>query len=143
MNHVLFAGIVVSLLMTEFTGFSPGGVVAAGYLAMFLDQPSAIVETLAAALVTFGIVRLLDVRLILYGRRRFTVFVLTGMLVSQGAMLLTRGGAPLGIGILVIGFLVPGLVARDFDRQGILPTLPALVLAVILTRLASLVVEGF
>jgi poly-gamma-glutamate biosynthesis protein PgsC/CapC len=143
METLLFAGIVISLLVTEFTGYSPGGVVAAGYLAMFLDRPLPLVETLVAALATFGIVRLLDLRLILYGRRRFTVFVLTGMLVSQGAMLLTQGGAVLGAGILSIGVLVPGLIARDFDRQGVIPTLPALVLAVVLTRLAGLVIQGF
>jgi gamma-polyglutamate biosynthesis protein CapC len=143
MTHVLFAGIVVSLLVTELTGFSPGGVVAVGYLAMFLAQPAWQVGTLAAALLTFGLVQLLERRLILYGRRQFTVYLLTGILVSQGAMLLSGGSATFGFGILVIGYLVPGLIARDFGRQGILATLAAMVLAVALTELLVLGGEGF
>lgn len=142
MTHVLFIGIVVALLVTELTGFSPGGVVAAGYLAMFLKQPVWQLETLAAALVTFCIVRLLDGRLILYGRRQFTVYVLTGMLVSQGAMLLASRTAAFGAGIVVIGYLVPGLIARDFGRQGIIPTLAAMAAAVALTGLVLLAGEG-
>ena len=39
MHLYLFSGIAVSLLLTELTGFSPGGVVVAGYLAMFIEQP--------------------------------------------------------------------------------------------------------
>ena len=143
MTHVLFVGIVVSLLVTELTGFSPGGVVAVGYLAMFLTQPVWQLGTLAAALLTFGLVQLLERRLILYGRRQFTMYVLTGILVSQGAMLFSGGWATFGFGILVIGYLVPGLIARDFGRQGILATLAAMVLAVALTELLVLGGEGF
>ena len=36
--HFLFIGILVSLFVTETTGFSPGGVVTAGYLALFALQ---------------------------------------------------------------------------------------------------------
>jgi hypothetical protein len=40
MHVYLFTGIVVALALTELTGFSPGGIVVAGYLAMFLDAAS-------------------------------------------------------------------------------------------------------
>lgn len=140
--HVLFIGIVVSLLTAEFTGFSPGGIVVAGYLALFLGQPVWLGGTLAAALATLAVGRLLERRLLLYGRRQFAVYILAGMLIGQGAMLLTRGASYLDWGLLVIGYLVPGLIARDFARQGIIPTLLALALAVALTALASLAGEG-
>lgn len=143
MPHVFFAGIVFSLLVTELTGFSPGGVVAAGYLAMFAAQPAWQLGTLVAALITFGIMRGIEGRLILYGRRQFTLYVLTGILVSQGAMLLAGSGTSLGVGLLVIGYLVPGLIARDFGRQGVFATLAAMILAVALTELLVLAGEGF
>lgn len=143
MPHVFFAGIVFSLLVTELTGFSPGGVVAAGYLAMFAAQPAWQLGTLASALITFGIMRGIEGRLILYGRRQFTLYVLTGILVSQGAMLLAGSGTSLGVGLLVIGYLVPGLIARDFGRQGVFATLAAMILAVALTELLVLAGEGF
>jgi gamma-polyglutamate biosynthesis protein CapC len=142
MSHILFAGMVVSLLVTELTGYSPGGVVAAGYLTGFFAQPAWQLGTVAAALITFGIVWFLEQKLILYGRRQFTIYVLTGILVSQGAMFLSSGQSPVGIGFLVIGYLVPGLIARDFGRQGIPATLAAMVLAVALTELVVLAGEG-
>ena len=36
--HFLFIGILVSLFITETTGFSPGGIVVAGYLAGLLGK---------------------------------------------------------------------------------------------------------
>lgn len=143
MPPVLFAGIVCSLAVTELTGFSPGGVVAVGYLAMFFSQPRWQVGTLVAAFITFGLVRFLEGRLILYGRRLFTLYLLTGILVSQGAMVVSQGETPFGWGILAIGYLVPGLIARDFGRQGIFTTMAAIMLTLALTELLVLVGEGF
>ena len=43
----------------------------------------------------------------------------------------------------MIGWIVPGLLSRDFDRQGFLPTLLATALAVVLIRLVALVGDGW
>jgi hypothetical protein len=43
---------------------------------------------------------------------------------------------------LVIGFVIPGLVAHSCDRQGVLKTMASLVLATILTRLVAMAVFG-
>ncbi len=140
--YIIFAGIAIALLVTELTGYSPGGIVAAGYLALFAGQPVWLAGTLAAALATFAVVRGLETRLLLYGRRQFAIYLLTGMLVGQAAMLLTRGNSRWESGILVIGYLVPGLIARDFTRQGIIATLVATGLTVALIRLLALAGEG-
>lgn len=141
--QVIFIGITVSLLLTEFTGFSPGGIVVAGYLSLFADQPAWLAGTLAAALITHLLIRLLTNHMLLYGRRLFAFYLLTGLLVSQGGMLLTRGHLPWDTGFLVIGYLIPGLLARDFDRQGIVPTLSITLLAILLIRLVILIGEGW
>ena len=142
--HILFIGIVVSLLVTELTGFSPGGIVTAGYLAIFFFHPIWLAGTFAAAALTFGIAMLVQSRLLIYGRRQFALYVLIGILVSQGIMLFSRGG--LGgyadTGLVVIGYLIPGLVARDFTRQGIGATVLVTTLAIALTRLVVLAGEG-
>ena len=49
--HFLFIGILVSLFITETSGFSPGGIVVAGYLALFARQPVWLAGTLAVALI--------------------------------------------------------------------------------------------
>ena len=140
--HFLFIGILVSLFITETTGFSPGGIVVAGYLALFARQPVWLAGTLAVALVSWGVVRLLSRRLLLYGRRLFAMHLLTGLLLGQAVMLYGRGWAEWDWGVNVIGWIVPGLLSRDFDRQGFLPTLAATALAVALIWLVAMLGDG-
>ena len=140
--HFLFIGILVSLFVTETTGFSPGGVVTAGYLALFALQPVWLTGTLAVALVTWGVVRLLGRWLLLYGRRLFAMHLLTGMLLGQALMLAGRGLTHWDWGISVIGWIIPGLLSRDFDRQGLGPTVAVTALAVVLIRLVALLGDG-
>lgn len=140
--HAIFLGVVISLLITEFTGFSPGGIVVAGYLTLFAQQPVWLVGTLIAALCTHWLVSLLSSRLLLYGRRLFAFYLITGMLISQSGTLLNRS-FPWDSGFLVIGYLIPGLIARDFARQGIVLTLAATCLAVMATWVTVLAGEGW
>ena len=141
--HFLFIGILVSLFIAETTGISPGGIVVAGYLALFALQPAWLAGTLLIALATWGLVRLLSNKLLLYGRRLFAMNLLTGMLLGQAVMLLGRGASHWDWGISVIGWIVPGLLSRDFERQGLLPTLAATALAVVIIRLITLLGEGY
>ena len=141
--HFLFVGILISLFITETTGFSPGGVVVAGYLALFAQQPAWLAGTLAVAAATWGAVRLLQKWLLLYGRRLFAMHLLTGMLLGQAVMLYGRGLSHWDWGISVIGWIVPGLLSRDFDRQGFVPMLLATALAVVLIRLVALAGDGW
>ena len=142
MSETLCIGIVVSLLVTELTGFSPGGIIVAGYLAMFFFQPVWLLGTLAAALITYGIMKLLEERLLLYGRRQFAISLLLGVLISQLLMRLAAGYGQGDWVLLVVGYLVPGLMARDFSRQGVGATLLVTALAVVLTRAAVLTGDG-
>ena len=115
----------------------------AGYLAMFAAQPAWLAGTLAISLVTWAVVHLLGKCLLLYGRRLFAMHLLTGMLLGQALMLFGRGAAHWDWGISVIGWVVPGLLSRDFDRQGLAATVAATVLAVALIRLISLGGNGW
>lgn len=140
--HFLFIGILVSLFITETTGFSPGGIVVAGYLALFARHPVWLAGTLAVALASWGVVRLLSRHLLLYGRRLFAMHLLTGLLLGQAVMLYGRGWAEWDWGVNVIGWIVPGLLSRDFDRQGFLPTLAATALAVTMIWLVAMLGDG-
>lgn len=142
MTPALFVGMVVSLVLTEFTGYSPGGIIVAGYLVQFIAQPVWFGGTVAAALLTYGLVAAVERRLLLYGRRQFAIYILVGVLISQLAMRLNMGGAFSDTGFLVIGYLVPGLVARDFARQGMVTTLLATALAVVITQIVLAAGEG-
>jgi uncharacterized membrane protein YjjP (DUF1212 family) len=80
--------------------------------------------------------------MIVYGRRRTVLMILTGYLV--GMMVRYFAGAFTGTDseLPVIGFIIPGLSGIWFDRQGIVETLAALVTASIFVRLILILVVG-
>lgn len=115
--------IVLAFFFGEATGWLSGGLVAPGYLALYIDQPLRIVMTWGAAIIALFAVKLLSRITILFGRRRFMAFILAGIL--AGAFLdalsgwLPSGGEELR----VIGYVVPGLIANDSWRQGAAKTM--------------------
>jgi poly-gamma-glutamate biosynthesis protein PgsC/CapC len=135
----LVIGIVVSLAVLELTGVMAGAIIAPGYLALLLDQPRALLAVLAAVVGTHVIVSLLTPWLLLYGTRRLAVSILVGLVLASGLAAL-RG--ELASELLVwagLGYIVPGLIAHQWHRQGLLPTLLALLIAVPLTRALALI----
>ena len=80
---------------------------------------SRLAATVAVALAAWATVRFGWSRLVvLYGRRRFAVTVLTGYLLNAGAeqLLLALPAEPLGL--RAIGYIVPGLIANAALSQG-------------------------
>jgi len=133
-GEVIVIGIVISLLFSEITEISPAGLIVAGYLALNISSPLKLLLTILVAGATFGIYRILSNYLILYGRRRFAIMVLISILISWIISLLPIPVA----GISVIGYLIPGIIAKECDRQGILKTSGSLVIVTAITVLVSL-----
>ncbi len=139
LTAALTIGIVVSLALTEAIGLSAGGIIVPGYVALLLDRPAALAGFLVVALGSYGIVRALGRVLMLYGNRRFAVSVLTGLMLGVGAQWASLS-APLYVEWVGLGLIVPGLLAHQFDRQGVLPTLAMLAIAAPLVRLILILV---
>lgn len=119
MNQILLTlSIVLGCLYTELTGLLAGGLVSAGYLSMNLFEPARIAATLAVSFVTWLCVLGLSQLVIVYGRRRFVLCLLVGMVLSA-----LPGVVPLSLDVRVIGLVVPGLIANDMVRQGPVKTL--------------------
>ncbi|MDI6845401.1 MAG: poly-gamma-glutamate biosynthesis protein PgsC [Candidatus Saccharicenans sp.] len=131
----LFFGLVAALIFAELTGISPGGLIVPGYFAIYLDQPGRPLITLAAAFLALGVYKLASNYFILFGRRRFVFMILTGVLLAQGWNWLLPGLMEEPLSLKVIGWVVPGLLASNLERQKILPTLAALVFVSVLTFL--------
>jgi poly-gamma-glutamate biosynthesis protein PgsC/CapC len=152
-------GLVVSLLFSEFFGLAAGGLVVPGYIALYLTRPFDVAATLVAALLTFFLVRIASTFVIVYGRRRTALMILVGYAVGvlmktalaaaleataetvasaaipagETLSLLAAGREAVEAG--VIGYIVPGLIAIWLDRQGVVPTLSALVTSAVVVRL--------
>jgi len=135
LTAALIVGVVVSLLLTELVGLSPGGIIVPGYVAMLLDRPAALLGFLLVAAASYAIVLALGTRLMLYGSRRFAVAVLAGLTLSVGAEWASLVFVPSHVEWVGLGLIVPGLLAHQFDRQGVLPTLVMLAIAAPLVRL--------
>jgi poly-gamma-glutamate biosynthesis protein PgsC/CapC len=125
-HETAFLGLVLSLGFIELTGFFPGGVIVPSYLVLFAAQPARIGGTLCAALVAFAAYRLVSRRLILFGRRRLVLMILFGGVVSVVVTRMAPVLVPASVEFRVIGWVIPGLIANQFERQGVLITVAAL-----------------
>lgn len=124
---MLHAAVALSILLgfifTEFFGVLTGGMISAGYLAFYLEQPFRIASTLILATLVFCSVKVLSNYLILFGRRRFMLTVILGLLLSaliEKAFILMTD---INQDMRIIGYIIPGLIANDMMKQGIIKTL--------------------
>ena len=125
--EIIFVALVISLLFIGVTGFSPGGLIVPSYLVLFIDQPLRLLGTLVAALLTLLCFRLVSRYLILFGRRMFVFMVLVGALWAMCWIQVFPLLVPSSIEFRVIGWVVPGLIANNFQRQGVAITTASLV----------------
>lgn len=134
-------GVAVSLILFQLTGLSAGGVIGPGYVALVLDQPGILGTIAVVALISWGLVVFLSRFLFLYGTRRFGLTILLALVLTTGLQALRGGLGPVALEWGGLGFIVPGLIAHQMDRQGPVRTLLMLAIAAPLTRaLAMLVV---
>lgn len=126
LDNIIVLGILVSIIFYEWTEISPGGVIVPGYIALFLDNPKRIITTVMLSILTYATVRLLSKYIVIYGRRKFSVFMIVSFLIR---FIIGNFLGVLDFPIstaLIIGYLIPGIIALDMDRQGIIKTLSAM-----------------
>ena len=129
MLHTAVAlSVILGFASVEFLGLLSGGIVSAGYLAFYLEQPFRIFSTLALAVLVCLLVKLMQNFMIIYGRRRFMVTILLSIILStviEGSFIITSGIAQ---DLRMIGYIIPGLIANDMEKQGIFKTLAMVVI---------------
>ncbi len=142
-------GLAVSLLFSELFGLAAGGMVVPGYFALFLNKPFDVVLTLLTAIATYLIVHLVSTFVIVYGRRRTVLMILTGYILRSLVMMIPFSSLStielLAVGdpsFSVIGFIIPGLIAIWIDRQGLPETISALLAASVAIRLVLILIFG-
>ena len=135
--EMVFLALVASLLFTGLTGFSPGGIIVPSYLVFFMHEPTRLGGTLVAAFLTLLCFRILSQYVIIFGRRMFVLMVLVGSLWAFLWLELFPSFHPAALEFRVIGWVVPGLIANNFEKQGVLPTTGALVTVTIAAYLVG------
>ena len=135
----IIAGIILGLLFTELTGLSPGGIIVPGYIALFFHQPLEIALTGAAAAGVMLTVKLLSGIFFLFGRRRYALCLLLGLFFKLGITYIFQGLDNTN-NLQLIGWLIPGIIANDMYKQGILRTL---ISAATVSSLVFLLAQGY
>ena len=134
-------GVIISLVFSELLGASAGGIVVPGYLALYLDKPMQIVGTLLVSLATWGIIRVIGTFTLLFGKRRMVLSILIGFILGWITRLLVFENVTVyTYQMQSIGYIVPGLIANWFERQGFWKTISTMGVAAILVRLMLMVV---
>ena len=129
-------GMILSLFLTETLGVTAGGIIVPGYIAMNLDSPMRILITFGISILTFLIIKLLSIFIMIYGKRRLVLALLLGFLFGY----FTRSDSSvlnhyIAVDFVVIGNIIPGLIANWMDRQGVLRTLCTVLITASITKL--------
>ena len=129
----IIIGVVLALFYAEITGILPGGIIVPALAALTLDQPLRVVVMIVAALLSLGAYRFLGRYFLLFGRRRFVLLVLLGAIIGQAWFIVWPHLFSAPLDLRPVGWIVPGLLANNMERQKLLPTLASLIIVSVLT----------
>ena len=120
MNELAVLALLISLIFTEFTNLLPGGIIVPFYFALYLDDPVKILATVVSALIAMVVVKFLSRYTILYGRRKFALYLIIGILEKILFTYLYFGNSYMFYNLsMTIGYLVPGILGREMEKQGV------------------------
>jgi gamma-polyglutamate biosynthesis protein CapC len=133
-------GVLISLVFHEVFGAAAGGIVVPGYIALHLHEPMRLVGTLVVAFVTYLGIRLVSRFIFIYGRRRMVLAILLGFIFGYiSRQLILYDALTADIRLEAIGFIIPGLIANWFERQGVVKTIATMMIAAPLVRILVMI----
>ena len=141
MNELAALSLLVSLIFTEVTNLLPGGIIVPFYFVLYLDDPVKVGATVLSAVIAVGVIKLLSRVTILYGRRKFALYIIIGILEKILFTYCYFGTSYMFYNLsMTIGYLVPGILGRQMERQGVLKPRGALAAVTLMIRLIQIAV---
>ncbi len=129
-------GLIFSLLSYEVFGLAAGGIVVPGYIALQLASPERLIGILIVSLLTYLIIKVLGRYTFLYGRRQMVLALLIGgLLANFSRYFLKIELASTTLELQAVGWVIPGLIAHWFGKQGVFKTISVLFITSVLVRL--------
>ena len=142
--ETFFVGLILAVFYVEVMDIYPGGIIVPAYIALYLDQPVRVLATVLVALVSLLTYRFLSRYFILFGRRRFVMLLLLGALWGQLWFLVMPHVFAGAAELRMIGWVVPGLLANNCEKQKMGTTLASLLTVSVLTYfVAKLIINLF
>lgn len=131
--ETLLIGIIVAVIYVEILDIYPGGIIVPAYIALYLDEPLRVLATIIIAFLSLFTYKILSRFLILFGRRRFVTMVLLGAFWAQVWFFLLPRLFSAPLELRAIGWLIPGLLANNLEKQRYIPTLASMLTVSIIT----------
>jgi len=124
--ETLFIGLIVAVIYVEIMEIYPGGIIVPAYVALYLDQPLRVLATILIAFLSLCTYKILSRFLILFGKRRYVMLILLGVIWAQLWFILLPRFFSEPLEIKAIGWIIPGLLANNLEKQKPVPTLASM-----------------
>lgn len=126
---MLTVGILVSLLIEEFVGVSTGGMIVPGVLATHIGNIDVLIYIFLLSLVIYLLVdKVLSKHMILYGKRKFAITILIGILLKISFDQLYPLLPFATVAFRGAGAIAPALLANTYSKQGVEFTVPTAII---------------
>lgn len=140
MSELIIISLIVCLIFADITNLVPGGIIIPFYFVFFLHDPVKITATILTSIACLFIIRFLSRYTILYGRRRFAMYIIIGILIKMISTFIYSGNVYMFYNLsMTIGYVVPGILGRVMERQGIVKTLGSLAIVVLIIAVIQIV----
>jgi len=126
----LAIGILLGMLYYHKTGWACGGIITPGVIAIYIGDPDKVLVSIAAGLVTFIVLKILVRFSGIYGRQRLAAAMLIALALRYPLV------SVWGETSLWLGWVVPGLIGADMQRQGVVITLAAVIAVSVVTAMS-------
>ena len=139
MKVLAILSLLISLIFADVVGLMPGGIIVPFYFVLFIEEPVKIAATVVTALAAMLVVRILSNYTILYGRRKFALYLVAGLCFKVLFSFAWFGNTYMFYNLsMTIGHLVPGILGSTMEKQGIGKTLLSLGVVVLIIRLLQI-----
>lgn len=139
-NSIYALGVILSIFFYEITGISPGGIIVPAYFMMYLDRHEIIVATILVSVITLCMVKFISNYTILFGKRKFSLMVMVSVII--GYVFTYLPVQYMGQYIPIIGYIIPGILAYELDKQGSLRTLSSLLIVTLALKFIVIIIES-
>ena len=137
---------VSSFFIAELLGVTAGGIIVPGYIAFYLDVPEKILSTFLISFIVFVTLKLISKFVIVYGKRRFMLCICLGFVFGVSMdqymhLIFNFGQSDFVLDRMVIGNIIPGLIANWFERQGVVRTISSILITASIVKLIIVIIE--
>ena len=131
--EIAFIGLLVTFVFIKMLRIFPGGIIVPSYLVLFLDHPERITGIYIASLLTFVCYKAASKFLLIFGNRKFVFMLFVGGLWAILGIQLFPLIFPVSPEFRVIGWVIPGVIANNFEDQGVTVTTVSLITVIVIT----------